>query len=122
MKSQAIEKIKCELKAYKGDRYGNAMKNYIAEILEDFCNQNEEFAQAVVQGGTFEGCMKAVTAKVKNGSISDLDACRAAGEFYFPGSVVEFKMEIHMSKYELEESREETGTEGILLRLEDFFS
>lgn len=122
MTKQAIEKIKAELKAYKGDKYGNAMKDYIAGILEDFCNQNEEFAQAVAQGGSFADCMKAVAGKVKGGSISDLDACRAAGEFYFPGSVVEFRMEIHMSKFELEESREETQDKGVLLRLEDFFS
>ncbi len=117
MKSQAIEKIKKELAAYKGDKYGNAMKTYIAEILEDFCNQNEEFAQAVVQGGSFSDCMAAVSKGVKNSAISDLDACRAAAAFFFPGCVVEFHMTIRMSKFEAEEQ----GTDGgILLRLEDF--
>ena len=116
MKSQAIAKIDAELKAYKGDRYGNAMKDYVAGVLKEFCEQNEEFAQAVVQGGAFADCMKAVAGKVKGGSISDLDACKAAAEFYFPGSVVEFQMVIRMSKYEAEEP----SAGGVLLRLEDF--
>jgi hypothetical protein len=115
MKSQAIQKIEDELGIYKGNHYGNAMKNYVAERLQDFCKQNEEFAQAVVQGGSFSDCMKAVTDKVNGGSISDLDACKAAAEFYFPGCVVDFRMEIRMSKFE-----EAQETDGILLRLEDF--
>lgn len=118
MKTEAIQKIDKELAAYKGDRYGNAMKDYVAGTVKEFCEQNEEFAQAVVQGGTFADCMKAVTGKVKGQSISDLDACKAAAEFYFPGSEVEFHMTIRMSKYELEERSGDTG--GILnLRLED---
>ena len=118
MKSQAIQKIDAELKTYKGDKYGNAMKSYIAGALKEFCDQNDEFAQAVVQGGTFEDCMKAVAGKVKGGSISDLDACKAAAEFYFPGSVVEFHMTIRMSKYETEEHQEDTKV--LDFRLEDW--
>lgn len=116
MKSQAIAKINAELKAYKGDRYGNAMKSYVAERLKEFAGQNEEFAQAIVQGGSFGDCMAAVAKKVSGQSISDLDACKAAAEFYFPGCVVEFHMEIRMSKYEAEER--ESGV--VLLRLEDY--
>lgn len=116
MKSQAIAKIDAELKAYKGDRYGEVMKDYLAGVLKEFCEQNEEFAQAVVQGGTFADCMKAVTKRIKGGSISDLDACKAAAEFYFPGCVVEFQMVIRMSKYETEAP----SAGGVLLRLEDF--
>ena len=114
MKQQAVEKLNSELKEYKGDQYGNAMKDYVGGVLREFCQQNEEFAQAVVQGGSFADCMKAVTKKIKGRAISDLDACKAAAEFYFPGSVVEFQMTIRMSKYE------EPAAEGIALRLEDF--
>ena len=120
MKSKAIEKIDKELKSYVGDRYGNAMKQYIGEILEEFCQQNEEFAQAVLYGGSFHDCMKAVARAVKNQSISDLDACKAAAEFYFPGSVVKFHMTIQMSKYEEHETSNESGV--LNLRLEDFMS
>ena len=122
MKSEAIAKIKAESAAYKGDRYGAAMKMYIAGRLEDFCQQNEEFAQAVVQGGKFEDCMKAVSGKVKGNVISDFDACAAAAQFYFPGCVVEFQMQIYMSKYEAEADAADTAApaDGILLRLEDY--
>lgn len=115
MKTQAIQKIQDELGKYKGNLYGNAMKIYVAEKLQDFCQQNEEFAQAVVQGGSFTDCMQAVIDKTRGNYISDLDVCRAAAEFYFPGCVVDFHMEIRMSKFE---ETQETG--GILLRLEDF--
>ncbi len=118
MKTEAITKIDEERKAYKGDRYGQVMAPYVAEILKDFCEQNDEFAQAVVQGGSFSECMGAVVKSIQKQTISDLDACKAAAEFYFPGSVVEFHMSIHMSKYEAEDTK---GTNtGMLLRLEDF--
>lgn len=120
MKTEAIAKIDKEMAAYKGDRYGSAMKLYIAGVLKDFCQQNEEFAQAVVQGGGFDGCMKAVSGKIKGNAISDLDACKAAAEFYFPGCVVEFHMTIHMSQYEAEDADGAPAGGGILLHLEDF--
>lgn len=118
MKSQAITKIENELKTYRGDKYGDAMKGYVADILKQFCEQNEEFAQAVVQGGNFRDCMAAVIKNVKGNAISDLDACKAAAGFFFPGCVVEFQMKIFMSKFEKEESAEDAG--GVILRLEDF--
>lgn len=115
MTDQAIARIDRELKAYKGDQKGNAMKDYVAGVLRDFCRQNGEFAQAVVQGGSFDDCMKKVVGRVKGQYISDLDACKAAAEFYFPGSVVEFNMVIRMSSFEAQEQTESF----IPLRLED---
>ena len=118
MKSQAIEKIDKELAAYKGDQYAEIMKNDVADTIKRLCELNEEFAQAVVQGGSFADCMSVVVklAKGKRG-LSDFDAYRAAAAFYFPGCVVEFQMQIHMSKYEAED---QTPEGGILLRLEDY--
>ncbi len=118
MKTEAITKIEEGCKAYKGDRYGKVMAPYVAEILKDFCGQNEEFAQAVAQGGSFSECMGAVVKAIQKQAISDLDACKAAAEFYFPGSVVEFHMSIHMSKYEAEDAQ--AMDTGMMLRLEDF--
>lgn len=118
MKNEAIMRLKKEAGAYDGknNRYGKAMAPYIMGKLIAFCEQQEEFAQAVAQGGDFAGCMEAVAKKVERESISDLDACRAAAEYYFPGSVVEFHMEIRMSKYETEEK----SATGMVLNLEDF--
>lgn len=51
------------------------MKSAVRDALLEFCRQNEEFAQAVVQGGAFPDCMAAV-AKGVGSSISDLEAYR----------------------------------------------
>lgn len=91
-------------KEYKEGKYGqkaNAMKKTIYDAIADFCENNEEFARAVEQGGTFEECMKTVEKGVGN-SISDLDAIKRAVQFYFPGAVVKFQMQIQMSEYESE--------------------
>lgn len=86
--SKAIEKLSDKSGSF--DKYANAMKGAVKKALEDFCRQDEEFAQAVAQGGSFADCMKAV-AKNCGSSISDLEAYRRAVQFYFPGA------EIHMS-------------------------
>ena len=78
------EKLEKELKAGSYDRYANVMKASVKEALESFADQDDEFAQAIVQGGSFSDCMKAV-AKGCGQSISDLEAYQRAAAFYFPG-------------------------------------
>lgn len=97
MTEKAIEKIRKELAAYKGDRYGNVMKAEIASALERLCRLEPEFAQAVLEGGSFDGCMKAVTKAIKGNSISDIDAYCAAAGYYFPGCKVSMTLSISMS-------------------------
>lgn len=104
------------------DEYGkvngykeSAMKSAVRDALLDFCRQNEEFAQAVVQGGSFKDCMAAV-AKGVGSSISDLEAYRRAAAFYFDGAKVNFSMAIQLEPAETEPDRQ-----GILLDLSDFF-
>lgn len=112
---QALEKLDKEYKDFKGNRYEAAMKKAVAEVLRDFCRQNEEFAQAVVQGGAFKDCMAAVAAGV-TGALSDLEAYKRAAAFYFRSAQV--KMELRI---QLEPDAEEDGK---LIRLDfaDFFS
>ena len=69
MTEKAIEKLRKELAAYKGDQYGNVMKAEIASALERLCRLEPEFAQAVVEGGDFSGCMQAVTKAIKGTTI-----------------------------------------------------
>lgn len=57
----------------------------VAEALKEFCRQEDEFAQAVVQGGPFADCMKAVS-KGAGSVLSDWEAYRRAVRFYFPKS------------------------------------
>lgn len=94
-KEQAREKLEKELKAGSYDRYANVMKNSVKEALESFADQDDEFAQAIVQGGSFSDCMKAV-AKGCGQSISDLEAYQRAAAFYFPGAKIKFQMRIDL--------------------------
>lgn len=90
---KAKEKLS-DLKSVSGQKE-NAMKAEVSDALMSFCEQEPEFAQAVVQGGSFADCMKSV-AKGTGSSISDIEAYRKAVEFYFPGAKVNFKMTIDL--------------------------
>ncbi len=121
MFEQAKSRLETEAKSGKFDRYGTAMKQAVAEALIEFCRQDEEFAQAVVQGGSFEDCMKAVGAKVKGGAISDMEAYGEAVRFYFPGAGIDVKMTIDLcaSVRSTEAAKDEPA--GLILDLSDFF-
>lgn len=112
---RACEKLKAESKEGKFDRYAAAMKKDVKAALEEFCRQDGEFAQAVVQGGSFSDCMASVAKGVKNGSISDLQAYSRAAEFYFQGSKVRFEMRIELCESEPEETRSD-----LIIDLSDF--
>lgn len=92
--TQAVEKLD---KGQKGiaDRRAVIMAPVVAAQLKAFCQQDAEFAQAVVQGGTFADCMKKVASGVGN-SISDLDAYKKAVQFYFPGAEVGMKLTLDL--------------------------
>ena len=99
MTDMAIAKLDKELKqlqeSRKKDMKISAMMEAVHAALVEFCRQTEEFAQAVVQGGSFEQCMVAVAKGVWN-SISDLDAYRRAVQFYFPGADIRVKMTVNL--------------------------
>ena len=94
-RDQALKKIQAEYKSGKYDRYGQAMKADVLRQIEGFIEQDDEFAQAVVQGGTFEDCMKAV-AKSCGKALSDVEAYRRAAAFYFPGANVKMQLTIDL--------------------------
>lgn len=124
MVEQAIEKLDREYKTGQYDRYANIMKKGTLDALKKFCRQDEEFAQAVVQGGTFQDCMKAVAKNCGNG-ISDLDAYGRAVQFYFPTAAIRFHMTVDLAPHAAEEDAgeertEDTGRRAVVLNLEDF--
>lgn len=119
MIDRAVEKLKAEEKAGTYDRCASVMKKRVREALENFCRQDEEFAQAVVQGGTFENCMKAVAKNCGNG-ISDLEAFERAVQFYFPTAAVKFHMTVDLAPHAQEEELS-TGRKAVVLNLEDFW-
>lgn len=111
---QAERRLKEEYKEVKGTKE-SAMKGPVRDALLEFCRQDEEFAQAVAQGGSFKDCMSSV-AKGVGSSISDLEAYRRAAAFYFDGAKIQFHMTIQLTPAK-------TGPDrgGILLDLSDFF-
>lgn len=111
---QAKSRLEKECKDIKGNKE-EAMKNAVMEALLEFCRQNDEFAQAVTQGGSFQDCMSSI-AKRAGRSISDLDAYRRAVSFYFDGARVECSITIRL---EPADTSRDHGS--IVLDLADFF-
>ena len=94
--NEAVNKLNAENKAFKGEAKASAMRSAVLEALCQFCHQDAEFTQAVVQSNkTFSDCMKAVAKSVEN-SISDLEAYKKAVQFYFPGAEIKFHMTIDL--------------------------
>lgn len=115
---QALARLEAGRKEAKSmDQCAKVMAGPVAEALMSFCRQDGEFAQAVVQGGSFKDCMKAV-AKRCGSALSDLEAYRRAVEFYFPGAQVDMALTIRVNGHDAPEPP--AGTGEIALRLADF--
>lgn len=112
---EAKKRLEEEAKGGKFGAKAAAMKQAVKDAMISFCEQDEEFAQAVVQGGSFAECMAQVEKGVGN-SISDLDAYKKAVSFYFPGSEVRFRMEIDVCPNRVTAEEKQT----VLLELSDF--
>lgn len=123
--TQAVNKLDGEKKAVTGQKE-KAMAGAVYAQLKTFCQQDEEFAQAVAQGGTFADCMKKVGEGVGN-SISDLDAYKKAVQFYFPGAEVKMQLTIDLIGKAAGEDKPQTQPVAaeekkiISLNLADFF-
>ena len=90
----AVEKIAAELKDFKGDRYGMAVKNHVAATITHFCEQNERFAEVVYKTKrTLSDCCAEIM-KGCGTSISDIDVYRGAVRNYFPNADIDFHMTI----------------------------
>lgn len=118
MKDLAIQKLDKELKELKKtSQHINVMKKPVHDALVDFCRQDNEFAQAVYQGGSFKDCMTAV-AKDAGSALSDLEAYRRAVQFYFPGADIRMQMRINLCA-SVEEDEEPAPTKPVILDLFD---
>ena len=114
---KALEKLQ-SAKAPTGQREAVVFKPVVA-ALEDFCRQDGEFAQAVVQGGRVEECIKSVLKGAGN-SLSDLEAYKRAAAFFFPGCVVTMKLAIAMSEHDAVPETEQKR-KAVVLDLADFW-
>lgn len=118
---KARDKLDREWKSGKYDKYAQVMKDDVRDALTGFCRQDEEFAQAVAQGGTFEECMKAVAKCVKWSGVSDMEAFGAAVKFYFPGAGIRVTMEIDLLAEVRKDEPEKPRSDGLVIDLSDFF-
>lgn len=121
-RDQALKKLQEGAKNGKFDRHASVMKTAVRNQLELFCDQDDEFAQAVVQGGSFEDCMKAV-AKSCGQSLSDHEAYQRAVQFYFPGAKVKMQCTIDLigdAAGEAEAPKAPKTTKRITLDLAEF--
>ena len=129
MKQRAIEKLKTEFKDFKGDKYEEIMKYAVLDALIGFCEQNAEFADAVlVEDKAFKDAMATVKKAIKGNGISDIEAYRAAVSYYFPGAVIDYVMNIRMSEFEepknepkMEPKKEDKKAKILSLDISDFF-
>lgn len=97
MSELAAEKIAQELKDFKGDRYGQAVKDFVASTLTNFCQQDERFAQVVFRTeATLSDCCSKIM-KNCGSHISDIDVYRGAVRYYFPNAEIQFTMTIDAS-------------------------
>lgn len=93
----AVEKIAAELKDFKGDRYGMAVKDHVASTITHFCEQNERFAEVVYKTKrTLSDCCAEIM-KGCGQSISDIDVYRGAVRNYFPNADIDFHMTITLT-------------------------
>lgn len=93
----AAEKIAKELKEFKGNNYGNAVKSFVASTMTNFCEQDERFAKVVYETeATLSDCCAKIMQKCGN-HISDIDVYRGAVKYYFPNAEIVFTMTIDAS-------------------------
>lgn len=83
--------------AFKGSgKHETAVAVHVASALQEFCDQEPEFEQAIMQSGkTFADCLHSICKGIGQ-SISDLDIYTRAVKFYFPVAAVRFHMTIEL--------------------------
>lgn len=75
----ALKKLTEEEKKVTGQKE-SVIKREVRAALEEFCRQDAEFAQAVVQGGSFQDCLKKVCEGVECEPCQKLRAAEEAEE------------------------------------------
>ena len=91
------EKLESEMKEKTPGSHAAAVRPAVHAQLLAFAEQNEEFAQAILDStGTLNDCCKACVEGCGS-SISDLKVYRRMAAFYFPGATVEMSLTINLS-------------------------
>lgn len=94
--NKAKEKLEKEADASKLHGAAEVILEPTIEALLEFCRQEDEFAQAIIENDkTVATCCEEI-AKNAGRAISDLEVYKQAVKFYFPGADVEFQMKIDL--------------------------
>lgn len=97
------------------------MADAILRVLKDFCEQSEEFSEAVVKGGSFVDCMKSMAKDLGN-YAEGLSCCKKAVEFYLPAAEIKLAWSITLpNKVEKPPVADEKPKSTFMLDLESFF-
>ena len=124
VQTDAIKKLQDkEQKKGAKSRYATAVYDAVRDTLIYFCEQQEEFADAVLQGKTLGECCEEIMKGCGN-HVSDNDVYAKAAAFYFPGAKVKMTLTIYMSEFECEEkqeAKEEPVNKILKLDFKDFF-
>lgn len=93
---EAIEKIEKEYNSNKKLSWnGRQVGSFVVGIVKGFCEQSDEFAQAVAQSAKkIDECIESTVKNVS--SISDADIAIKAAQFYFPTANVIVTMKIDL--------------------------
>lgn len=122
MTEQAINKLDTEFKDCKGlSKKGAAVSSAVLNVLKNFCTQNAEFSQAVVQmDKPIKDCIES-TVKDCGNVISDIEVYRKAVQFYFPGADIRFAMTIELGDdgYSNDVKSDEQKPSGLHLSLDE---
>ncbi len=114
---QALEKVKEDPKVT--NRCCSIIRSKTVEVLEGFINRYDEFAQAVVQGGTMKEMFEKVCKYIGSRTgVSDFEVYQAAVEFFFAGAKIEFHMTIDLCGSVRENKTERTSLD---LSFDDLF-
>lgn len=77
-------------------RHAQVIAKPTADALMEFCRQEPEFEQAIMQSGkSFDDCLNEITKGIGS-AISDLEVYSRAVKFYFPVAAVRFHMTIDL--------------------------
>lgn len=118
---KAVEKLQdAKQKEGANGRYATAVYESVRDALIGFCEQNEEFADAILQQDKTLGECCGTIMQNCGQSISDVEVYARAVNFYFPGAKVEMKMTVYMSEFEKEDAaKSQTSAKILDLKLED---
>lgn len=96
-------------------QYQRAVAKETAVVLQEFCESEPEFAQAVEQSGrTYQECLDEAVKGIGK-SISDEEFYNKAVQFYFPTASVKLRPKLYMSDYDKEDNEPSDDMFGSLL-------